>query len=35
MFENRRVYLATGVAYMGAMLFGEQDHTSRHKRIQI
>ena len=22
MFENRRVYLLTGVAYMGAMLFG-------------
>jgi len=25
MFENRRVYLLTGVAYMGAMLFGSSD----------
>jgi hypothetical protein len=25
MFENRRVYLLTGVAYMGAMLFGSSN----------
>jgi hypothetical protein len=29
MFENRRVYLLTGVAYMGAMLFGSSTPSSR------
>lgn len=33
MFENRRVYLLTGVAYMGAMLFGSSPSTFRKSTI--
>jgi hypothetical protein len=35
MFENRRVYLLTGVAYMGAMLFGPSFHPSNKHHREI
>jgi hypothetical protein len=37
MFENRRVYLLTGVAYMGAMLFGSSAiyKSTKHYRFEM